>query len=688
MTNKKIGFYFESSLPVIPSNDDFAFYYIKNEQQINGENKNIPDVYLYNKSLNQYFQINKPHNLDLRTINSLPILDNNIDLGLNDILNFNNETDIPLNLNGNLLYSKLNSLFFTNRNIPTDENVLNSIIFGTNFGNQEVIVKSNNDIYFGNNINISNPSMSNIVIGNDIELQNQTIDFNNNIFIGGSYDFETESIYYGKIATPAVPKIENNIFIKNLGFGNTQHFFKFVAPLVLSDNTKIIDNDNNNENDSLLYDNILVAKNNGLIGIKRMNSFDFIPTLSQVLTKSGNPNTVTVENINVENLKFNNYENNESISLDNKIGYLIIDNTGKILWKELENKPTLESVILENPIVNTKPIFNEVEISNKLYVKNLTNKNNDILFDKLIITNSNGELAQISKNDLLSEKHNTLTTAVTSTTTVGAINAGDTIPAGTTIQELAELLLRKIFYPTYSNHSFSLTSNAGSSPKEVGSSFDITLTFNFNRGEILGNWVGNIWVETATQADKLGAATSYSINGSSSNPATMAVTVSPGTNILEGTVSYGLGAQPKDSKGDDFGSRFPAGISPTQSTSFKGVYPFFYYKSTSPITPEIMQSAIANGQATKVIEDSTGTITVPFLPNGEYIAVAYPATSKTKAIWFINAFDSGEIPGGVLGSVRELPCSSPDNLWNNIPFKIHVSPGLLTQENAVQLKNP
>jgi hypothetical protein len=90
MTNKKIGFYFESSLPVIPSNDDFAFYYIKNEQQINGENKNIPDVYLYNKSLNQYFQINKPHNLDLRTINSLPILDNNIDLGLNDILNFNN----------------------------------------------------------------------------------------------------------------------------------------------------------------------------------------------------------------------------------------------------------------------------------------------------------------------------------------------------------------------------------------------------------------------------------------------------------------------------------------------------------------------------------------------------------------------------------------------------------------------
>ena len=280
------------------------------------------------------------------------------------------------------------------------------------------------------------------------------------------------------------------------------------------------------------------------------------------------------------------------------------------------------------------------------------------------------------------------TSKVISNTTIGALNPGDSVDAGTTLQGFVEKLLNKIYYPTYTPHSFGLTSNAGSSPKEVGSSFNITLTFNFNRGEILGKWVDGIWQVTAKQADKLGTATSYSINGSSSNPATMAVTVSPGTNILEGTVSYGLGAQPKDSKGDDFGSRFPAGISPTQSTSFKGVYPFFYYKSTSPITPEIMQSAIANGQATKVIEDSTGTITVPFLPNGEYIAVAYPATSKTKAIWFINAFDSGEIPGGVLGSVRELPCSSPDNLWNNIPFKIHVSPGLLTQENAVQLKNP
>ena len=101
-----------------------------------------------------------------------------------------------------------------------------------------------------------------------------------------------------------------------------------------------------------------------------------------------------------------------------------------------------------------------------------------------------------------------------------------------------------------------------------------------------------------------------------------------------------------------------------------------------------MQSAIANGQATKVIEDSTGTITVPFLPNGEYIAVAYPATSATKKKWYVTPLDNGDIkPGSILGDETTLPCNSPTGLWNNVNFKIHVSAGVLTQYEAVQLKN-
>ena len=289
--------------------------------------------------------------------------------------------------------------------------------------------------------------------------------------------------------------------------------------------------------------------------------------------------------------------------------------------------------------------------------------------------------------DQLTDNTSKTTDNVVATTTVGAINAGETVPVGTNIQELTELLLNKTFYPTFVNSTFGLTNNAGL--REVGSSFNVTLTFNFDRGKILGKLDNGIWNPTMLQDYRAGAATSYLLNGvsSSNNSTAFNVTTILGTNTLNGSVTYGAGAQPKDSKGNNFESPFPAGTSPVQSTSFEGIYPYFYYKSTSPITPAIMQSAIANGQATKVLASSTGTITIPFAANGEYIAVAYPATSTTKTIWYVNTLDNGEIPGGLLGVANTLPCNSPTNLWNNVNFKIHVSSGLITQTNPIQLKN-
>ena len=281
---------------------------------------------------------------------------------------------------------------------------------------------------------------------------------------------------------------------------------------------------------------------------------------------------------------------------------------------------------------------------------------------------------------------NTTTADVKAAISVGAINAGEIVPAGTNIQELVKLIFNKVYYPTFVDPTFSLTNNSINSPKEVGSLANITLTFNFDQGKILGKLDNDIWNPTMLQDYRAGEAISYSLNGVSSNPATVNVLTVLGTNTLNGSVTYGIGAQPKDSKGDNFGNRFLDGES-TQSTTFQGIYPYFYYKSTSPITPAIMQSAIANGQATKVVASSTGTITIPFLPSGEYIAVAYPATSTTKTKWYINALDSGDIPGGILGGTNTLPCNSPTGLWNNVNFKIHVSAGVLTQYEAVQLKN-
>ena len=312
----------------------------------------------------------------------------------------------------------------------------------------------------------------------------------------------------------------------------------------------------------------------------------------------------------------------------------------------------------------------------------------DDLLNKPTIPTKTSDLENDSEFITINEVPSSETTSdVTSTTTVGAINAGEIVPAGTNIQELTELLLNKTFYPTFVNTTFGLTNNAGL--REVGSSFNVTLTFNFNRGQILGKLDNGIWNPTMLQDYRAGTATSYLLNGvsGSNNSASFNVTTILGNNPLSGSVTYGVGVQPKDSKNSNYDNPLPSGTSPIQSTSFEGIYPYFYYKSLSPITPAIMQSAIANGQATKVLASSTGTITIPFAANGEYIAVAYPASSTTKTIWYVNALDNGEIPGGLLGGANTLLCNSPTNLWNNINFKIHVSAGLITQANPIQLKN-
>ena len=281
------------------------------------------------------------------------------------------------------------------------------------------------------------------------------------------------------------------------------------------------------------------------------------------------------------------------------------------------------------------------------------------------------------------------TSNITADLTVGGIDAGDVVPAGTNIQELAELLLTTIFYPTFVNPTFSLGNNAGL--RETGVTVtSFTLTFNYNRGQIVGALSGGIWNPSLFQDFRAGASSSYTINGTTQAGNTLAVTsytVLNGSNTFSATVSYLIGPQPLDSKNLNYLTPYPSGTSASQSTSFTGLYPYFYYKSSSPITASSMQSAIALGSTTKVVADSTGTITIPFAAGGEYLAVAYPSTSTTKSVWYVNALDNGSIPGGLFGAQTTLSCNSPESYWSGVSYKIHVSPGLITQANPIELRN-
>ena len=284
------------------------------------------------------------------------------------------------------------------------------------------------------------------------------------------------------------------------------------------------------------------------------------------------------------------------------------------------------------------------------------------------------------------------TSQITSDLEVGAILAQQIIPIGTNLQEFATLLLKKTFNPTITGPSFSLTNNV-SIPREIGSSAPFNLSFNFNRGNILGASVGGVWQPTTSQGSRAGTATSWTINGIvQSGAGGNVLSVSPvlveAGNTFTGTVTYGAGIQPLNSIGENFGSALGGGTSPSQSTTITGIYPYFWYKSSSPITAANMQTFIANGTATKVLEPSTGTITIDFDATGQYLAFAYPSSSPTKTSWFVSTLNSSTIPGGVFGGPTVLACNSPTvGLWSNVSYKIHTTAGVVSELNPYQLKN-
>lgn len=279
------------------------------------------------------------------------------------------------------------------------------------------------------------------------------------------------------------------------------------------------------------------------------------------------------------------------------------------------------------------------------------------------------------------------------TVAVGGLPAGAlSLLKGQSLRKIIEDMVAPTLNPTLTPPSMlTFTVSPSATPLEVGSTHNLTFTATFSRGSITPEY-------TSGSNYRSGDAISYvytgqvlagtdTHTGTTHTKTANGVVIAPGNNTWTALVNYSAGVQPKNNKGGDFGTPLAAGATASISRTLVGIYPYFWMKSSSPITPEIMQTAIESGSATKVVAASTGNISIGFNATGEYLAVAYPATSTTKTKWFVNALDNGDIPGGVFGGQTTLPCNSSTSLWTNIDYKIHVSPGLITQASAIQLQN-
>ena len=151
---------------------------------------------------------------------------------------------------------------------------------------------------------------------------------------------------------------------------------------------------------------------------------------------------------------------------------------------------------------------------------------------------------------------------------IGGISAGQYLQEGMTFTEFVSALVQKVFYPTYTSPTFTVSNNAGT--REVGETFNMIITVAFNRGRINGETFNGVWNPNYLQNNRAGSVTSYTINGvqQSATTRTISTTATATAQIFNASVSFSSGPTPYDSKGNSlYDQRYPAGtMSDTTST--------------------------------------------------------------------------------------------------------------------------
>jgi len=226
---------------------------------------------------------------------------------------------------------------------------------------------------------------------------------------------------------------------------------------------------------------------------------------------------------------------------------------------------------------------------------------------------------------------------ITSSVDVGGIAKNTTFPVGTDYDDMWDALLDKTIYPTFTDPSASLTYSADSYVAVGGtiSAKSATLTYN----------AGAITLDGVKQNNRGGSVTSYAIattgadteysdssesSGAFSVPALTRAT--KGTIKVTGTVSYGAGAQPKDSKGADYDAPLPAG-SVTAEKTVTFIQPFYYGVSNS--------STVSDFTGLTANVTPKGNKTFNFTTSNQYMVFAYDSSyGNLKNIIDPNGFET------------------------------------------------
>jgi len=232
----------------------------------------------------------------------------------------------------------------------------------------------------------------------------------------------------------------------------------------------------------------------------------------------------------------------------------------------------------------------------------------------------------------------TLTSSVTSDVEVGGIEIAQIVPQNTSFQQFVETLLTKIYYPTITAPSATMSSSIGTNV-EAGTE-GITLTVNLNRGAITGKTVASIWDPNTLQDYRSGTATQYIIlgvnNGTTSAYTSATAIIQEGTNAFNGNVTYATGPQPVDSKGQNYLSPLASNTIAISTPVYGRRKAFYGVDNTASNSAQIRSLA---GSLLNPSNGSTFTISIPI--GTVNVVFAYPSSLRNvNSVLYQEGFDA------------------------------------------------
>ena len=212
---------------------------------------------------------------------------------------------------------------------------------------------------------------------------------------------------------------------------------------------------------------------------------------------------------------------------------------------------------------------------------------------------------------------------------VGGLTTGDTIPAGTTLDELITMLTQKSVPASYTQPGVTcrVSSGTAAGSYEVGTSITTTLQATFTQND-----AGAL---TTLAINKSGESSPI-ISGATSPQTTDAQTFTLGEETVSFTATASYAAGPV--KNDNLGQPSPegqiqAGSKTSAAVSFVGKRNLFYGTGTGA-TPE-MTSELVRGLANKKLGPANGTtFDINVAAGQQYVVIAYPATLRNLSKCF------------------------------------------------------